>query len=297
VVASVEIPVTLTMLRIGITGANGQLGSDLKLQLESAGYEVFAFTREVLNICDLGEVAKSLRNKRLDFVINCAAFTDVDAAEQNAALAFKINVDGPRNLANTCKSEGIRFIHISTDSVFSSDSPHYYHVDSPTSPLNMYSKSKDAGEQAVLAAYPEGSWIVRTAWIYGRFGGRFVTAIMNKTKEGGVLKVVDDQFGQPTTTSALARFLISLITSDADPGRYHFASQTYVSRFSFARSIFELLGEDVDRIQPTITLPTKHVAVRPKYSLLQLSNKLGNTIVELTNWEKYLTDFLADVRR
>lgn len=295
--APLEITVTLTMLRIGITGASGQLGSELILRLETAGYEVVAFTRKNLDISNTEEVARSLRDINLDFLINCAAFTDVDAAEQDAALAFQVNADGPRNLAITCKTEGIRFIHISTDSVFSSDSPHYYHVDNPTNPLNMYSKSKDAGEQGVTSTYPEGSWIVRTAWIYGGIGGRFVRTIVNKSKESGILKVVEDQFGQPTTTRALASFLNSLITSNANPGIYHFASQNYASRFNFARSIFEFLGEDIDRIQPISTLPMSHVAVRPKYSLLQLNNQVGNTIVELDSWEKYLTDFLADVRR
>ena len=295
--ASFEISVTLTMLRVGITGANGQLGSELKLQFELAGYQVVAFTRQMLDISNLEEVARSLRDIGLDFLINCAAFTNVDAAEQDALLAFKVNADGPRNLAITCKAEGIRFIHISTDSVFSSDSPHYFRVDNPTNPLNVYSKSKDAGEQGVTATYPEGSWIVRTAWIYGGFGGRFVHAIIKKSKESGNLKVVEDQFGQPTTTRALARFLNTLITSEANPGTYHFASQNYASRFNFARSIFEFLGEDIDRIQPSTTLPINQVAVRPRYSLLQLNNQVGNTIVELDNWEKYLADFLANMGR
>ena len=295
--APFEITVTLAMLRIGITGANGQLGFELKLQLESVGYEVIAFTRQNLDIRNLEEVARSLREINIDFLINCAAFTDVDAAELNADLAFQINANGPKNLAITCKTEGIRFIHISTDSVFSSDSPIFYHVDNPTNPLNIYSKSKDAGEREVTAMYPEGSWIVRTAWIYGRFGGRFVHTIVNKSKESGVLKVVEDQFGQPTTTHALAGFLISLIKSSANPGIYHFASQNYVSRFNFAKSIFGFLGEDEDRIQPIITLPSSQLAIRPKYSLIQVNNQLGRNVVELNSWEKYLTDFLAEVGR
>jgi dTDP-4-dehydrorhamnose reductase len=284
-------------MRIGITGANGQLGQELQSYLSSCGYTVFAFPRQVLDICKEESIKTKLSNLKLDFLINTAAYTDVDLAERNFEIAFKINTEGPLKLAKFCKSENIGLIHISTDSVFSSITPQYYEINSVTNPLNTYGRSKDAGEKAIVATYPEGSWIIRASWIYGNFGGKFVHTIMGKADDSSPVPVVNDQFGQPISTFALSRYIEAVIFQTSIPGVYHFASKDFVSRFEFAQSIFTYLGADAERVQPISTISNPAIAKRPRYSLLKIDSASENLDINVETWKSYLTSFLQDVRR
>jgi dTDP-4-dehydrorhamnose reductase len=296
-VAPTEIPDKLESMKIAITGSSGQLGKELNYGLTALGYKTFPISHEDLDISNLVDVSKFFEDLEVDCLVNCAGFTNVDAAENQPATAFSVNSSGPGNLANACRTRGIRLIHISTDSVFNSDSPQFFDVDDPTNPINIYSKSKDAGDKAVQATYPEGSWIVRTAWIYGAYGGKFVHAVLAKAQDDGPFEVVNDQFGQPMSTKALANFIDVIISSQTAPGIYHFCSADYVSRYDFALKIFEIIGADIHRIMPVPTLQTDLVAVRPKYSLLKTNGRIGNSSIAINSWESYLGEFLSLPRK
>ena len=284
-------------MRIGITGANGQLGRELQAYLTSTGYTVFPFSRHDFDICEYQSYKMKLSHLKLDFLINAAAFTDVDSAETNIDAAFQVNATGPLNLAKFCRNEKIRLIHISTDSVFSSETPEFFGVASPTRPINTYGRSKEAGEKAVIAEYPEGSWIIRTAWIYGNFGGKFVHAIINNAEVLSTISVVDDQFGQPISTYALSAYIDAMMTQGSLPGIYHFVSQDFVSRFEFAQAILTCLGSDFEKIQPISTIIEPTTAKRPRYSLLKTEESSGNIAISMESWKYYLNDFLRGMKR
>ncbi len=283
-------------MKIGITGPGGQLGRELSLHLGSVGFTVIAFSRQELDICNVELLNATLVKLDLDFLVNCAAFTDVDSAENKPATAFQTNAEGPANLAKVCKLKDIGFIHISTDSVFSSNTPEYFKVANATNPINVYGLSKEAGEKAILKEYPERSWVIRTAWIYGNFGGKFVHTIMEKAEGDQTLAVVDDQFGQPISTSALASYISTIVRSGKRPGIYHFASADYVSRFELARTIFSILNSDPERVLPVSTVPANFVAKRPKYSLLDTTESVSSLEIGVQSWKKYLIAFLQEAR-
>ncbi len=283
-------------MRVGITGAKGQLGQELSAFLASAGYTIFTFSRQDLDITDPRTFDKTLSHLNLDFLINAAAFTDVDLAEARIELAFRINAEAPANLANFCKSNGIKLIHISTDAVFSSEFPIFFETTSSTNPINAYGRSKAAGEISVSAVYPEGSWIIRTAWIYGKFGGKFVHAIMNKAFHASTLSVIGDQFGQPISTLALSSYIDALIKQNSSPGIYHCASRDYVSRFEFAQAILKNINLSTSKIEETRSKIEPNKAQRPKYSLLNIAVPNNTLDVTIESWNFYLTDFLQDIR-
>lgn len=284
-------------MRIGITGAGGQLGRELRQHFESMDFTVFAFTRGELDICNQDLLKATVSELNLNFLVNCAAYTNVDLAEKNPGAAFQINAEGPANLARFCKLENIGLVHISTDSVFSSTEPEYFKVTQTTNPINVYGLSKDAGEKAILAEYPEGSWVIRTAWIYGEFGGRFVHTIMEKARSNQTLTVVDDQFGQPVSTSALATYIGALMKSNLGAGIYHFASSDYVSRFELARTIYSLLRVDPERVLPTSTIQNSLIAKRPRYSLLDTIGAVSGVEIKVESWKDYLKTFLEGTGR
>lgn len=283
-------------MRIGITGATGQLGRELRNILENHGHTVFPFSRVTLDIGDSDSFELKLTHLELDYLINAAAFTDVDLAEINIEKAFLVNADAPLHLAKFCKAKKIGLIHISTDSVFSSEIPQFFSATSSTNPINVYSKSKDAGEKAILAEYPEKSWIVRTAWIYGNYGGKFVHSIMSRTQDKAPFYVVDDQFGQPISTVVLSQYICKMINQNSVPGVYHLASKDFVSRFDFSRAIFRLLDADIERIMPISTTTSKGLALRPKYSLIGTDDTEEQLSISMKSWDYYLEGFVRNLR-
>jgi dTDP-4-dehydrorhamnose reductase len=181
--------------------------------------------------------------------------------------------------------------------VFSSDVPELFGTTSTTNPVNVYSRSKDAGEKSIIAVYPEGSWIVRTAWIYGNFGGKFVHGIMSKADDLSPIFVVNDQFGQPISTFALSSYIDALIRQNTTPGIYHFASRDFVSRFEFAQAILTHLGSNAERVKPILTMLKPGLAIRPRYSLLKIEDTSENLEIAVESWQHYLANFLQNVKR
>jgi dTDP-4-dehydrorhamnose reductase len=264
------------MTRWLVTGAAGMLGRDLTGLLRLRGAEFTALTRADLDIADAAAAAAAVASAKPDVVVNCAAWTAVDAAEEHERQAVAINGYGAANLAAACADAGALLVHPSTDYVFDGHAATPYAEDASTGPAGAYGRSKLAGEEAVRAALPDGSYIVRTAWLYGAHGKNFVKTMLRLAASGTAPGVVADQHGQPTWTADVAAQVLALIDKSAPPGVYHATSSGQTTWFGFAEEIFRLYHSsvardgDAVRVTPrpisTAEFPTP--AQRPAYSVL-----------------------------
>jgi dTDP-4-dehydrorhamnose reductase len=201
-------------------------------------------------------------------VVNCAAYTAVDAAEADEETAFAVNAAGPALLATACAKVDASLIHVSTDYVFPGDATEPYDVDDPTGPTSAYGRTKLAGEQAVREILPDASYVVRTAWLYGANGQNFVKTMARLESERETVSVVDDQRGSPTWSHDLAAGLLALAGADVPAGIYHATNRGETTWCGLAKAIFEELGADPDRVLPTTTDQFPRPAPRPAYSVL-----------------------------
>jgi len=249
-----------------ITGAGGQLGTDLKAAL--VGEEVQALGRADLDIADSTAVTRAIEDFAPDIVVNAAAYTAVDAAESDEEAAYRVNAAGPGVLATALAKHGGRLIHVSTDYVFAGDADRPYEVDDPTGPKSAYGRTKLAGELAVRELLPDASYVVRTAWVYGATGGNFVKTMARLERERDTVSVVDDQRGSPTWSGDLAAALVELGRSQATPATYHCTNTGDTTWFGLTQAIFEELGADPARVLPTTTDAFPRPAPRPAYSVL-----------------------------
>jgi dTDP-4-dehydrorhamnose reductase len=252
------------MTRFLITGAAGMLGRDLQEAL--AGRDVVALTRSELDITDAAAVAAAVAG--VDVVVNCAAYTAVDAAETDEEAALLVNGVGPATLAAATRATGAKLIQVSTDYVFQGDATTPYPEDEPRDPLNAYGRTKAAGEEAVLSGNPEGGYVVRTAWLYGRHGANFPATMLRLGRERDTVSVVHDQVGQPTWTADLAAKIVELADSSAPAGVYHGTNSGQGSWFDFAQATFQEAGLDPDKVKPTDSSQFVRPAPRPAYSVL-----------------------------
>jgi dTDP-4-dehydrorhamnose reductase len=275
------------MTRWLVTGAAGQLGTDVVELLHAYRADVVGCDRNTLDIADPQAIDRVLSEAAPTIVINCAAYTAVDAAEANEAVATIINGDAPGYLAQWCAANRARLIHVSTDYVFSGDATEPYDVDHPRDPRSAYGRSKAAGEEAVLAAGGDAH-IVRTAWVYGVAGPNFVKTIARLAKERETLEVVEDQLGSPTWSLHLARGLTALGVADVDPGIWHCTGAGVATWHSFARAIFAELGLDPARVNPTTTDAFPRPAPRPAYSVLSAEKWINAGLPELAHWRDAL---------
>jgi dTDP-4-dehydrorhamnose reductase len=250
-----------------ITGARGQLGSDLRRVLGRSSDEVLALGRDELDITDAAVVHRAISDFAPDIVVNAAAYTAVDAAEADETAAYQVNASGPAALAAAMNGHG-RLIHVSTDYVFAGDATRPYEVDDPTDPKSAYGRTKLAGELAVRELLPDRSYVVRTAWVYGEVGTNFVKTMARLERERETVSVVDDQRGSPTWSADLARALVQLARSTAPAGTYHCTAAGDTTWFGFAQAIFAALGADPTRVLPTTTDAFPRPARRPAYSVL-----------------------------
>jgi len=260
-----------------VTGAAGMLGRDLTDLLRARGDEFTPLARADLDVTDAVAVAKAVGAVKPDVVVNCAAWTAVDAAEEHEDEALAINRDGAANLAAACAGAGALLVHPSTDYVFDGRASAPYAEGARTAPAGAYGRTKLAGEQAVRAALPGGSYIVRTAWLYGAHGKNFVKTMLRLAGNGTAPGVVADQHGQPTWTADVAAQICTLIDKSAPAGIYHATSTGQTTWFGFATEIFALCqgqgqSEDSERLLlapraiATADYPTP--AQRPAYSVL-----------------------------
>lgn len=255
-------------LRWLVAGASGMLAQDLVPLLRGGGHEVVAHGRDDLDITDPAAVDRAVSALGgVDVVVNCAAFTAVDAAEGDEASAFAVNAVGAAVLARAAHAAGARMVHVSTDYVFNGRATTPYSEDSPIAPRSAYGRTKAAGEWAVRAEAPD-HLLVRTAWLYGAHGVCFPRTIARLAVERGSLDVVDDEVGQPTWTVDLAHLIERLVTTGAAPGIYHGTSSGRTSWFGFARAVVEAAGLDPQIIRPTTSAAFARPAPRPAFSVL-----------------------------
>ena len=281
-------------MKILLLGSTGMLGSDCR-ELLSEDYEVIAPEKNELNIVSWDVVIENLQKISPDIVLNCAAFTDVDACEKEAFTVRKVNLEGPRNLAQGSARFNCKLIHISSDYVFSGKKsiPQPYFEDDPGDPLSAYGRSKMESEVAVRENSPNYI-IVRTGWLYGINGEDFITSILKKvlTQKGRkkTLSVVDDQFGSPTWTYRLALQIKELIKSDTK-GTFHATSEGYATPLEYAKHVFKKLKVKVS-LEPSSLSDYEQLAKRPRNGILEnrLLKKQGSNIMR--PWKEDVDAFL-----
>jgi dTDP-4-dehydrorhamnose reductase len=274
-----------------ITGAGGQVGGFLAGEAAFRGYDVAALTRGDFDITD--EAAADAIVRADDVVVNCAAMTNVDAAEADPDGAHLINAVGPGNLARACARAGARLVHVSTDYVFSGDHDRPYEITDPTGPLSVYGRTKLDGEHAVLAALPDAH-VVRTSWVYtGGDGTDFVAVMRRLAATDRVIDVVDDQTGAPTYARDLVSALLEIAAGDVRAPILHASNVGAVSRFEQARAVFAELGADPDRVRPVSTAAVPRPAHRPVYSVLSMADSTRAGLTPLRPWREALAEALA----
>ncbi len=280
-------------MKILVTGATGQLGLALKrvLEAEIPGKTVY-YDRQTLDITDSGTVEKVFAEGNYTHVINAAAYTAVDKAEEEKGQCTAVNVEGVKNLAKAAEASGAKMIHISTDYVFDgSRGCPYTEADKPN-PLSHYGASKRKGEMALVGLMPE-SIIIRTGWLFSPFGKNFVKTIFEKAKKGDSLKVVSDQIGTPTSAFDLARMIYKIISSPKwIPGTYHFSNEGVASWYDLAVSITEIAGLD-SKIKPITTVDYPAPASRPGFSVLDKSLIKATYSVSIPYWRDALKEVIT----
>ncbi|TAL41709.1 MAG: dTDP-4-dehydrorhamnose reductase, partial [Salinibacterium sp.] len=274
------------MTRWLITGASGMLGRDLQLAL--AGHDVTAATRADLDISDPIAVRAAVAGH--DVIVNAAAYTRVDDAETDIAAATAVNATGAANLATAAREQGATLIQISTDYVFDGTATAPYQSDAPVHPMSVYGRTKAEGERLALAAHPEGTIVLRTAWLYGAHGENFVSAILRLSATHPEIKVLTDQRGQPTWTADLAERIVDVVENDVPPGIYHATNAGAASRYEFAREIFSLAGLDPERIRPAEGDTFARPAPRPAYSVLSHDGWAVTGLPPLRPWQEALAE-------
>ena len=273
--------------KILITGAHGQLGSALSSLLQSTPYNVVCTDYDSLDITNSEAVESFIGEGKFDYIVNCAAYTQVDRAEEDADNADLLNHIAVANIANAALNCGGRVIHISTDYVF--DGNHfvpYVESDDPA-PRSVYGSTKLAGERDLFDIAPD-SIVVRTAWLYSATGNNFVKTMLRLGKEKDSIRVVYDQIGSPTYAPDLASAILTIIESETwVPGVYHFTNEGVISWYDFAKAIFRISGVHCE-VSPILSSEYKTLAVRPHYSVLDKSKIKSVFGVNIPYWEDSL---------
>lgn len=271
------------------------LGGELKERLEKK-YEVVGTTIETLDICDRQAVLNKAKEINPDFIINCAAFTNVDACEVKEELAMAVNGTALANIAEAAKQEDAKLIHISTDYVFAGDMPvdKIYTEDMEPNPVSAYGRTKLVGEENAKKA--EKYYILRTAWLYGLGGKNFVKTMLNLSKTKDEISVVDDQHGSPTSTTTLCEIIEGIIEKEPEYGIYHSTNEGFTTWCQFTRKIFEL-AEINTKVNAITSEKYKEMypqsSDRPKNSQLS-KEKLKNVGIVPAKWEEALKEYLKE---
>ena len=287
---------------IWLIGNKGMLGNDIERLLKERGLTYCASDKEI-DITDYKALEKFGKDKKIKWVINCAGYTNVDKAEEEIDEAFRINKDGVRNIALFSAKRQIRLIHISTDYVFDGRQEGdavAYREDYKTNPINIYGRSKLAGEEEIKNILEE-YFIMRTAWLYGLQGNNFVYTMLRLFKERDVVKVVEDQWGSPTYTVDLAKVILKIIEDDSvSYGIYHFTNEGVTSWYEFAQIIYKkakrlglIEGNKKIEIQPIKTEEYHTAAKRPRYSVLSKGKIKREFNIKIRDWDEALEDFLS----
>lgn len=279
-------------MKVLVTGVKGQLGYDVVKELEKRGMEAIGVDIEEMDIMDAASVEMVIGSTAPDAVIHCAAYTAVDAAEDNVELCRKVNAEGPQNIANECKKLDIPMIQISTDYVFDGMGEQLWQPEDKREPVSIYGQTKYEGELAVQNTL-EKYFIVRIAWVFGVNGKNFVKTMLNLGKTRDKLTVVCDQFGSPTYTYDLARLLVDMVQTDKY-GVYHATNEGFCSWYDFACEIFKQAGIEVEVVPVTSDqYPTK--AKRPFNSRMSKDKLEENGFERLPAWQDALGRYLQEI--
>jgi len=268
-------------MNILVTGANGQLGNEMRVLSALHPKHTYFFTDIAeLDICDKAAVSAFVEANAIDLIVNCAAYTNVDKAEEDEATAMKINADAVAILG----SQGTKVIHVSTDYVFSGDEHLPCKESDPVAPRTAYGRTKYEGEKRLLAVCPEAV-ILRTAWLYSEYGNNFVKTMIKLGKEKDKLGVVFDQIGTPTYAADLAAAIFTVIECPMwHPGIYHFTNEGVCSWFDFTIAIHELAGIKNCQVSPILSEEYAYKTPRPHYSVLDKSKFKKTFNVEIPYW-------------
>ena len=279
-----------------ITGGSGQLGIAVSQELDKLGIAFDAWSSKDLDITQSSNTSEAIEKLSPIVIINCAAWTDVDSAESHEVEASRVNSDGPENLAIAAKRCNSKLIHVSTDYVFSGDSQSPWQIADEINPQSAYGRTKAQGESRVLANYSENSFLVRTAWLYSPWGKNFAKTMTKLALKGtGEVRVVDDQVGQPTSASDLAKQLVQLGLSTSPAGVYHGTNSGQASWYEFAQEIFKLAGADVGRITPVSSSEYPRPAKRPSYSVLSHDAWAYTSVKAMRDWRIALADAMPAI--
>lgn len=279
-------------MNILVTGSKGQLGNEMQIVAKSNKTFNFFFTDvSELDITKEEQVLNFCQSNKINIIVNCAAYTAVDKAEEEVDLAHKINADAVGILGKVASIIRAKVIHISTDYVFDGSACEPYNVDHPTAPTSVYGVSKLKGEEALLQHCPEAI-IIRTSWLYSSFGNNFVKTITKLGKERETLSVIFDQVGTPTYAGDLAQTILSIIEKNgATPGIFHFSNEGACSWYDFAHSILKLQNITCNIIPVESTeFPSK--VARPKYSVLNKKHIKTAYNIIIPHWEDSLQNCL-----
>jgi len=298
-------------MRILVTGKNGQLGrsiqkivgTDTKIDNNQISNDFIFVGREDLDLSSESNISHYFdNNDKFDIIINCAAYTQVDKAEQEAELANQINHLAVKQLASIANKQQARLIHISTDYVFDGESNKPYMETDKTNPINVYGKTKLAGEKALQAVMSTNSVIIRTSWVYSEYSNNFVKTMLRLGKERDELKVVSDQIGSPTYATDLAGVILEIIKNkefreeNQTTQIYHYSNEGKISWYEFAQEIFKI-AEVNCKVNPITTQQYPTPAKRPKNTLMNKDKIIKTFSMNIPNWKESLNICIAILRK
>lgn len=280
-------------MKVLVTGTKGQLGYDVVNELEKRGHTAVAVDIEEMDITDAVSVERVITEAEVEAVIHCAAYTAVDAAEDNVEICRRVNAEGTENIAKVCKKLDLKMIYISTDYVFDGEGERPWEPDDERHPLNVYGQTKYEGELAV-EKYLEKYFIVRIAWVFCVNGKNFIKTMLKLSETHEELNVVDDQVGSPTYTYDLAVLLVDMVESDKY-GRYHATNEGLCTWYEFAKEIFRQAGVEV-KVNPVTSDMFPAKAKRPKNSRMSKEKLDANGFHRLPTWQDALERYLSEIR-
>ena len=275
---------------IGITGYKGMLGTKLTNVLKTLGHTIVGVDLPEHNLLDFKSIETFFVDQQIQFLYNCAAFTNVDKCETEYDQAYAVNALAVQNCAAIAKKLNIPFVHISTDYVFNGEATIPYTTDMLTAPVSAYGRPKDAGEKFVLTTFPEKSFIVRTAWLYGHHGNNFVETILKFAATKPELKIVNDQTGAPTFVDDLVILLVKLLDSTAY-GLYHFTNSGITTWYGFAQE-FLRITQSTTKVVPCTTDEYPRPSRRPAYSVLDLSKTENTFQLTIPSWQDAIARYM-----
>ncbi|MCA0131289.1 dTDP-4-dehydrorhamnose reductase [Winogradskyella alexanderae] len=276
-----------------VTGAKGQLGKSIASITSDYPEINFVFaSKQDLDITKKINVKEFFDTKKIDWCINCAAYTNVDNAESDYDNAYKVNVSGVKELAEACNAFGVKLVHISTDFVFGGEHNKPYKESDPTNPIGAYGETKLRGEEEVIKILKK-HFIIRTSWLYSEYGNNFMKSMLKLVGNKINLNIVDDQIGTPTNSQDLAKVIIRLVELDnSNYGLYHYSNEGFTSWYNFAVTIFKFMNINVE-VSPISSKDYMTPAKRPTYSVLDKS-KIKHTLgIKIPHWEESLRKALS----